>query len=327
MKALLLVLLSTATALAHGPGAGNDFGGRRVLFIGIDGCRADALQQAMQQGLAHNLKALAADGLFSDKLFAGGEKDGATQQPTVSGPGWATLLTGVWQNKHHITTNKFLGNQLRTFPHFMLHVKEAKPSAWCGSVVSWPPINDHVVHDSQAGGQSFLDAQFSPQADPALGNRDAPEMDIAVRNAALRYLRNADPDVLFVHLGQVDEYGHGAVDDRAAFSPDSRLYLNGIALVDSHAGELIRAVKERPHFQEERWLIIVTTDHGGRGSSHGGQSDAERNIWLIINGSDVPPRALTTRPVGQTIVPHLIFHHLGLPVKAEWNWEPADFTP
>ncbi len=327
MKPLLLALFTiTTAALAHGPGSANDFGGRRVLFIGIDGCRADALQAAIQQGLAHNLEALAEDGIFSDKLFAGGEKDKPTQEPTVSGPGWSSLLTGVWQNKHHVTNNKFGDNELAAFPHFMRHVKEAKPSAWCGSVSSWPAVNDFIVHDSQQGGAAFVDGLFSAQADPALHEQDAPEMDIAVRDIALGYLRKGNPDVLFVHLGQVDEYGHGAADSRGAFTPDSRLYLNGIAMVDSHAGELIRAVCARPQYKAEKWLIIVTTDHGGRGNSHGSPSDAERNIWLIAHGTDVPKAALTTSPIGQTIVPHLIFHHLGLPVKAGWNWEPATLT-
>jgi predicted AlkP superfamily pyrophosphatase or phosphodiesterase len=280
----------------------------------------------MQQGLAHNLKALAEEGVFSTQVFAGGGKNLPTTQPTVSGPGWATLLTGVWQNKHGITNNSFAGSKLAAFPHFMRHLKEAKPGAWCGSVSSWPPINDIIVHDSQQGGTPFADELFSARSDPALHERDAPEMDIAVRDAALGCLRTHDPDVLFVHLGQVDEYGHGAVDSRAAFTPDSRLYLNGIALVDSHAGELIRAVRARPRYKDEHWLIIVTTDHGGKGNSHGGTSDAESNIWLIATGGDVPAAALTTRPIGQTIVPHLIFHHLGLPVNPAWNWEPAILT-
>ena len=327
MKSFLLLLLATTTvALGHGPGSTNDFAGKRVLFIGIDGCRADALQAAMQQGLAHNLKALSEEGIFSDRLYAGGDKDQPTQQPTVSGPGWSTLLTGVWQNKHHVTNNSFKDNNLAAFPHFMLHVKEARPGAWCGSVSSWPPVNEHIVNDSRVDGKTFMDGLFSAEGDPALKNQDAPEMDIVVRDVALNYLRTGDPDVLFVHLGQVDEYGHGAVDPRAAFSPDSRLYLNGIAQVDSHVGELVRAVRARPQYKDEHWLVIVTTDHGGRGNSHGSPSDVERNIWLIANGTDVPKAALTTRPIGQTIVPHLIFHHLGLPVKAEWNWEPANLV-
>ena len=280
----------------------------------------------MQEGLARNMKALSEEGIFSDKVYAGGEKDQPTMQPTVSGPGWATLLTGVWQNKHGVVNNSFKLNKLAAYPHFMLHVKEAKPSAWCGSVSSWEPVNDHIVGDSRKPAD-FIDGLYSGTPDPKLKNQDAPEVDIAVRDKALGFLRTANPDVLFVHLGQVDECGHGAVDKRATFSPDSRLYLQAIAMVDSHVGELVRAVRARPQYKDEHWLIILSTDHGGHDHSHGGQSEAERNIWLIANGTEVKPAALTTHPIGQTIVPHLIFHHLGLPVKAEWNWEPAHLTP
>ena len=35
--------------------------------------------------------------------------------------------------------------------------------------------------------------------------------------------------------------------------------------------------------QEEDWLIIITTDHGGSGSDHGGQSSEEVNTWFAVN--------------------------------------------
>ncbi len=53
-------LTAGSIALAHGPGKGNDFGGRRVLFIGIDGCRADSLAAAKRTG-AHRASPRAHD--------------------------------------------------------------------------------------------------------------------------------------------------------------------------------------------------------------------------------------------------------------------------
>ena len=54
----VLLLLALPAAHGHGPGAANDFGGRRVLIIGIDGCRADALKKLVDTGRVPNLKAL-----------------------------------------------------------------------------------------------------------------------------------------------------------------------------------------------------------------------------------------------------------------------------
>ena len=58
---VIILFLSLGLAghlFAHGPGKENDFAGRRVLFIGIDGCRADAVVAAMERGLAPQLKTL-----------------------------------------------------------------------------------------------------------------------------------------------------------------------------------------------------------------------------------------------------------------------------
>jgi arylsulfatase A-like enzyme len=105
------------------------------------------------------------------------------------------------------------------------------------------------------------------------------------------------------------------------------LYLNAISHVDSHIGELLRAMKARPQFTDEDWLVLVCTDHGGRGNSHGGDSDAERKIWLIAQGKHLNKEDLTTKPVPQTALVPLIYAHLGIVAKPEWNPTPPTESP
>ncbi|HEY1083766.1 MAG TPA: alkaline phosphatase family protein [Prosthecobacter sp.] len=314
--------LPATSLLAHGPGKQNDFDGKRVLFIGIDGCRADALTEAMSRGLAPQMKALAESGVLSHKIYAGGRKDTATHQPTVSGPGWSSLLTGVWKDKHHVENNRFLGGRFQAYPHFLRRLEDVKPTAWSASFANWPEIHRFIADGSRAEGKEFLDEKFTALPDAALHGRDYPDLDIQIRDHALDSLRNRNPDVMFVYFAQVDEYGHGLIDPRANFSPDSNLYLHAIGIVDSHVGELVRAVRARPAFAEEDWLIILTTDHGGRGNSHGGDSDVERNIWLLAHGGHFEPGELQQTAFGQTKVPHFIFRHLGLPSSPDWDVAP-----
>ena len=68
------VLLQTAYASQN----------RKVLVIGIDGCRSDALQQANTP----HLDSLIATGLFTYDAWHCGI--------TVSGPSWSTIMTGTW---------------------------------------------------------------------------------------------------------------------------------------------------------------------------------------------------------------------------------------
>ncbi len=324
-----LSLASALTLHAHGPGKTNDFNGRRVLFIGIDGCRADGISEAMERGLAPQLKTLVeTDGsVFTRTCYAGGDKDTPTHQPTVSGPGWSSLLTGVWIDRHHVKDNRFLGARFQTYAHFMLRIKEVQPTAWCASFADWPPIHNSIADGSRIGGAEFLDVKFTAEPDASRHFIDNPERDIDVRDAALKTLRSEDPDALFVYFGSVDEMGHGAIDERGGFTPANDLYLNAISHVDSHVGELLRAMRARPQFAEEDWLVLICTDHGGRGNSHGGNSDAERNIWLIAHGAHLNRDDLLTKPVPQTALVPMIYKHLGIKPKPEWNPEPPPEPP
>lgn len=323
--ALVLFCLGSVCQLcAHGPGKDSDFKGTRVLFIGVDGCRADALAAAMERGLAPQLKMLceSEEGLFTRKFYAGGELGTLTHQPTISGPGWSSLLTGVWMDRHGVKDNRFIGGRFQSYSHFMRHIKEVQPKAFCASFADWPPIHDFIADGSRIGSVEFLDVKFTCVPDAAHHFVDNPEKDIEVRDAALKTLRESNPDVMFVYFGQVDEFGHGAVDSRASFSPDSTLYLNAISHVDSHIGELLRAMRSRPKFNDESWLVLVTTDHGGRGNKHGGDSDEERKIWLAAHGVGLPRKKLLSEETPQTELVPMIYQHLGIQPKVEWNPEP-----
>lgn len=321
----ILFCLGFASQLfAHGPGKDSDFAGKRVLYIGVDGCRADALSAAMDRGLAPQLKMLCESehGLFTRKFYAGGEQGTPTHQPTISAPGWSSLLTGVWMDRHGVKDNRFIGGRYQSYSHFMRHVKEVQPKAFCASFADWPPIHDFIADGSRINGTEFLDVKFTRTPDAAHHFVDNPEKDIEVRDAALKTLRESNPDVMFVYFGQVDEFGHGAVDSRASFSPDSTLYLNAISHVDSHIGELLRAMRARQKFNDETWLVLITTDHGGRGNKHGGDSDEERKIWLAAHGASLPKEKLLNEETPQTALVPMIYQHLGIQPKAEWSPEP-----
>ena len=84
----------------------------------------------------------------------------------------------------------------------------------------------------------------------------------------VQYLAAANPDVVMVHLDQVDGAGHSS-----GYSPTVPAYLRAIEVVDGIVGDLLVAVNARSNIEQEDWLVIVTTDHGGNGTSHGGQSE------------------------------------------------------
>ncbi|WP_457835956.1 alkaline phosphatase family protein, partial [Staphylococcus aureus] len=67
---------------------------------------------------------------------------------------------------------------------------------------------------------------------------------------------------------------------------DSPEQLNALKELDKYLGEIDDSIKFRETTFKEKWLLIITTDHGrdeNTGKNHGGQSARERNTWIVSN--------------------------------------------
>ena len=277
---------------------------KHVLLIGIDGIRVDTLQEAATP----EIDGLVADGAVTYDAFAGGELGEVTEQPTFSGPGWSSILTGVWIDKHGVMFNVFDDANFDEYPHFFARVREMNPDVYLSSFVTWAPINESILPSGGA------DAQFSPDV------VDSAEGDLAVTAAVVEHLGAETPDVLFVHLDEVDHQGHVS-----GYSTRVPEYMSAIETVDGQVGEMLAAMRGRDTYDVEDWLVIVTTDHGGEGVGHGGQSDAERTISLIVSGESVLDGQTILPGPGHTAVPPTVMQHLGLAVDPAWGWESEAF--
>ena len=88
---------------------------RKVLILGLDGVRSDALQLANTP----NIDELIANGFYTYDSWCLGI--------TVSGPSWSTIFTGVWYPKHGVTDNSFAGSQYNTYPYFPKEPRRSSP--------------------------------------------------------------------------------------------------------------------------------------------------------------------------------------------------------
>lgn len=260
----------------------------KILIIGVDGCRPDALLAANTP----HLDKLIATGAFADQAQC--LPDRPTVGDSISGPGWSSILTGVWAEKHGVTDNRFADKHYDQHPHFFQYVKQHNPEAITASVVSWRPIAEHIV---------------SAAALNAKGRGDDDTTDQAVT-----LLTEKDVDALFVHLDDVDHAGHAS-----GYGPQSPEYVKAIEQADQRIGRLIEAMHARPTFAKENWLILVTTDHGGRDKGHGGGADdpLKRTVFVLVSG----PAAEIGRmdqPIYIVDVPVTALAHLGVSIKTDW---------
>jgi len=224
----------------------------RVLVIGIDGVRSDALTAANTP----NLDALMSTGVYSP--------DALNDDITISGPGWSDILCGVRSDKHLVVDNSFAGSNYDDYPSLFNRIEGAYSGVNTVSICHWAPINDYIV---------------GTDADVVINVGS----DLEVQNTAVSQLENNDPHAIFLHFDDVDHAGHGY-----GFSPDVAQYISAIEEADTQVGVVISALYSRPNYSQEDWLVIVTSDHGGVGYSHGGNSMEERNVCFIASGPSIP---------------------------------------
>ena len=296
LQALSFLFLLGVPLLAGQETKGQD---RHVLIIGIDGVRPDALQSAFTPHLTR----LAWEGRTAWQAIAGGgaDRDDPTRQATSSGPGWTSILTGVWVDKHGVVDNAFEDTKLEQFPHFFARIRDVRPAAVLASIVNWNPINDHLLKPFPGIADHIQEATS----------------DLEVEAAARKYLLEFNPDVLFLHFDEVDGAGH-----EHGYGADVEEYVAAIEKVDVHVGKVLAALKSRPNYATEDWLVLITTDHGGIDKGHGGQTIDERTIWLIAHGQHVTPGSLPNG-VGHAVIAPTALSHLGIERPKEWGMVEA----
>lgn len=261
----------------------------RVLIIGIDGLGAPALEAANTP----NLDALIADGCYTDQARTG--------IVTVSGPGWSSFLCGVWMDRHGVKENTFRGANYDEYPHFFKRLREAKPDVYTAHIVCWLPVDELIL-----GSNTDSDFRFFHQY--------SDNGDVQMMTAAVEALTEHDPDVMFVYFADVDIAGHTHGFHRAA-----PLYIAEIEEVDSQIGKVLNAMRARPNFADEDWLVIVSTDHGGTmDGTHGRNEDKHRIIPFIVSGRAAHKGTLYTT-TNQVDIPAIAMAHLGVEVDPNWK--------
>lgn len=219
---------------------------KKVLFIGIDGCRPDVMMSVNTP----NIQALLPHAVYS--------LDALTLAPSWSGNGWSTMLSGVFHDKHNVQDNNFTSPNFTNYPDFLTRIENFNPNLKTVSLAHWTPINNTIIQNAD------VKTNFST--------------DLAVKNAAVQALQNDNPDVLFVDFDDVDHAGHSY-----GFSSSVSQYVNSIQLTDTYVGEILNAMKNRSTYNNENWLVVVTTDHGATDTAHGGGNLSERDIFSIYS--------------------------------------------
>ncbi len=262
---------------------------KKAVFIGFDGVRADTFV-ALDTHETSAINSVLGDGGHAYLSYAGGINFPYYNiQATDSAPGWTSMLTGELYYKTGVLWNDYEKDDkyptlIKSLIDDELADKTSFYSAWGGYLET--TLGSEVASCKAAG----YDANYVIAEQYAAGGAYAEgykNTDAAVTQLTVSDLQNADcSDFIFALYESTDECGHAA-----GYHPDNEVYMNAFAFEDELAQQIVEAIKARPTYAAEDWLIIMSSDHGGFNHSHGYCMAMERYTYIVCN-----------KPVGHFIV-------------------------
>lgn len=256
--------------------------------MGVDGLGASAVRG----GSTPHLKALMKRGAWT--LQARGV------MPTVSSPNWASIIMGAGPEQHGITSNEWQADKFeiagactlvgKHFPTIFGVLRQARPKATIA-----------VFHDWEGFGRLVEDG-VPQQIEHVL------KSPVTIRKA-IEHWTASKPDLMFVHLDDVDHAGHR----HGWGSPE---YKAAVEDADALIGSLVAAVGDGTN-------VFVVADHGGVGTKHGGLTMEELLVpWIAAGPAIVRDRELTTL-VNSLDTATTIARILGLRTPDCWTGRPV----
>ena len=251
-----------------------------VVVIGVDGAGA-----YFKDANTPNIDAIFANGALTYTCL--------TSDPTISAQCWGSLMHGVTASVHGLTNDivstTAFSNRSK-FPSFFRVIRENDENAVLASFCNWNPINVGIVEDNigvyKVGGIS--DARLTAEI--------------------LSYLESNSPTAMFVQFDEADAAGHSS-----GYGKDAQLAK--ISEIDGYIGQIYAAYEAMGILDDT--LFIVTADHGGSGTNHGGLTDTEKYVMFAAAGSTVQNATIQDMEIRDTAA--IVLNALGYECPETWT--------
>ena len=218
----------------------------RALIVSVDGLRGDLILDA---DVPH-LRGLMARGAYT--------LDARTIETPYTVPAHVSMLTGALPEKHGVTWNDHIEGAYPEVPTLFELARRAghTTALVAGKTKLVVLTKPGTLNWSHVGHEGY--------------ERDA---DIARRAAG--FIRSHRPQLMFVHLGDVDAIGHEA-------GWRSGPQLRAVEAADHAIGDLLEQLSASG--LSGHTTVIVTADHGGSGDQHLPDDPLSRQVPWIVAG-------------------------------------------
>lgn len=254
MALVLLTILSCNKAFENkldlSPKGEEQTGARvpKVLYIIIDGARGAAI---------NTLQAPALSEITENAMQTFSSVSDVSGLPSTT---WADMLTGVNKAKHKVTQADFSGNNLANYPMFFKRVKQ----------------NDANIRTAAFSSTTLFSQKLVTDADV---NQNFSNDDAAVKTALVAELKNEKAAVVLAEFNSVETAGQ-----QYGYDAGIPQYRTAVLTVDGYIAEAMAALKQRPGYEDENWLVVVASNKGGSLNVPPGTNDGTLFSNPLLNG-------------------------------------------
>ena len=266
---------------------------KHVVVIGIDGMSPDGIRQSETPVMDTMMK----EGSYSVHARA--------VMPTSSGANWGSMIMGTGPEQHGIISNDWRSNNYELYPTVVRNknkfptvfavIRDQRPDSEIGAILDWNPISNFIEED-------------------VTDYMALPDDEDETTQLAAQYIRSKKPAFTFIHIDHVDAAGHGQGHGTPA-------YYQAVEKADSLVGEIVAAAEDSGISNET--VFIISSDHGGIGYGHGGNSPEEIEIPFIVSGKNVKRGHLLNQPINTYDNPATALFALGINKPYEWIGRPV----
>lgn len=252
MKRLFIIAIAMIAAVACAPKQGEQKA-KHTFVIAFDGWGSYSMESVQMP----NTRAFMAEGCYTLQK--------RTVLPSDSAPNWASMFAGA-PCEFHGWSNNGSGPDVKpvylnangSFPTIFSLIREQKPEAETACVYEWGGIKPLIDHQS---------IDFCVK-----------EKQENIADVSIEYIKSKKPDFMAIIYDDPDHVGHAAGHATAE-------YYAKMEELDACLGRIVEAIKEAGIYDDS--IIILTSDHGGINTSHGGRSLMEMDTPFIIAGKNV----------------------------------------